>query len=75
MGPITDKINKLIKNADLSEETNAFLESLKKDIADLEMKTINMAYDHGHFDCERGIRSGNYYNKKYSDYLSTISKK
>ncbi len=74
MGPVTNKIDKLIKNPEISDETKVLLENLKDDISSIEMLSINQAYDKGHFDSERGIRVGNYYQKKYPNYLFSNKK-
>lgn len=75
MGPVTNKIDKLIKNPEISDEAKVLLENLKNDISNIEMMSINQAYDKGHFDSERGIRVGNYYQKKYPNYLFISNKK
>ena len=75
MGPVTNKIDKLIKNPEISDETKVLLENLKDDISSIEMLSINQAYDKGHFDSERGIRVGNYYQKKYPNYVFSTNKK
>lgn len=75
MGPVSNKIDKLIKNSDLSEETKNFLESLKNDIIVIEMASINHAYDNGHNDSQRGVRVNNYYQRKYPNYIFSQKKK
>lgn len=75
MGPVSSKIEKLIKNSDLSEETKNFLESLKNDINKIEMMSINHAYDNGHHDSQRGVRVNNYFQRKYPNYIFSQKKK
>ena len=72
MGPITEKLKSLTKSQEISPEVIKFLESITDDVTKLESISINHAYDAGHFDCERGKRSANYFNKKYFDFSKII---
>ena len=72
MGPITKKLKKLSQSGELSPEVIKFIKSITDDISNLESSSINQAYDSGHFDCEKGRRSANYFNVKYFDFSKII---
>jgi len=72
MGPITKKLKSLTKSQEISPEVIKFIESITDDVSNLESISINQAYDSGHFDCERGKRSANYFNHKYFDFSKII---
>ena len=73
MGPIEKKILELSKTEGLSEETIMALTILKNQIKDDERRLANNAYEKGYHDKEmRRSPTWNYFENKYSSYLSNI---
>lgn len=73
MGPIEKKIELLLKNEELSEETIKVLTSLKLDIKHIEKDSLNNAYFQGYTDKERGQSPiWDYYGNRYRNYFSSF---